>query len=180
MTYERRAQFQSIADEVFEPLQRFLRRRATPADADDAFSETLLVMWRRLDDIPSDAALPWAYGVAHRVLANQHRGTRRRQALEDRLTVYAIPHPTGDPAEGYDHPEVAEAMRRLPEPDREVLVLWAWEDLEPRDIAVVLGTTVNAATLRLSRARKKIARPLRQNQTTPGHVPVDGHIEEQP
>ncbi|MEX2322935.1 MAG: sigma-70 family RNA polymerase sigma factor [Acidimicrobiia bacterium] len=179
MTFDRRARFQSIADEVFEPLQRFLRRRAIEADADEAFSETLLVLWRRLDDVPDGAALPWAYGVARRVLANQQRGSRRRQALQDRLTVYATPQPTGDPTDGFEHPEVADALDRLPKADREVLVLWAWEDLEPRDIAVVLGTTVNAATLRLSRARKKIARLLRQDQTSPGHLPVDRHIEEQ-
>jgi RNA polymerase sigma-70 factor, ECF subfamily len=180
MTFDRRARFETIADEVFDPLQRFLRRRAIEADADEAFSETLLVLWRRLDDIPDDAALPWAYGVARRVLANQQRGSRRRKALEDRLTAYASPQPTDDPAEGFDHPEVAEALRRLPEADREVLVLWAWEDLEPREIAVVLGTTVNAATLRLSRARKKIARLLRQDHDKPGHVPVERHIEELP
>lgn len=180
MTFDRRARFQSIADEVFEPLQRFLRRRAVEADAEEAFSETLLVLWRRLDDIPDDAALPWAYGVARRVLANQQRGSRRRQALEDRLAVYATPPPSGDPADGFAHPEVAEALARLPEADREVLVLWAWEDLEPRDIAVVLGTTVNAATLRLSRARKKIAKVLRQDATASGHIRVDRHIEERP
>jgi RNA polymerase sigma-70 factor (ECF subfamily) len=179
MTFDRRARFQSIADEVFEPLERFLRRRAIEADADEAFSETLLVLWRRLDDIPDGAVLPWTYGVARRVLANQQRGSRRRHALQDRLTVYATPQPTGDPAEGFEHPEVADALDRLSEADREVLVLWAWEDLEARDIAVVLGTTVNAATLRLSRARKKIARLLRQDRATPGHVPVDRHIEEQ-
>lgn len=184
MTPGRRARFETIAAEVFEPLQRFLRRRATEADADDAFGETLLVLWRRLDDIPADAALPWAYGVARRVLANQRRGAHRRRALEDRFVVYASPQPTGDPADGDDHPEVADALRRLPEGDREVLVLWAWEGLEPRDIAVALGTTVNAATLRLSRARKKLARALeperRQDHDRPGHVPAERPIEERP
>jgi RNA polymerase sigma-70 factor (ECF subfamily) len=179
--FERRRHFESIAAEVCEPLQRFLRRRASVADAEEAFSETLMVLWRRLDDIPDDAVLPWSYGVARRVLANQQRGTRRRQALERKLTVVADPPFSADPADRDDHPEVAAALDRLSEQDREVIVLWAWEQLEPQEIAVVLGTNVNAATLRLSRAKKKMAREIeRQNRDRAGQIPVERHIENRP
>ena len=47
-------------------------------------AETFLVAWRRLDDVPADA-LPWLYGVARRVLANQRRSADRGAALERRL-----------------------------------------------------------------------------------------------
>jgi RNA polymerase sigma-70 factor (ECF subfamily) len=57
----------------------------------------------------------------------------------------------------------------LDEADRELLRLWAWEQLEPREIAVVLDTTPNAVSLRLSRAKKKVARSIeRQNGTAAG------------
>jgi RNA polymerase sigma-70 factor, ECF subfamily len=184
MTDTRRRHFESIAAEVFEPLQRFLRRRADRPDADEALGETLLVLWRRIDDIPEGASLPWAYGVARRVLANQQRATRRRRALEDRLAAQAGPYPSGDPAEDGADPEVAAALGTLAESDREVLILWAWEELEPREIAVVLGTSVNAATLRLGRAKKKLARALldraRQDRGVAGHIPVERHIEDEP
>lgn len=36
-------------------------------------------------------------------------------------------------------------------------MLWAWEDLRPADIAVVLGITVNAVHIRLHRARGRLA-----------------------
>jgi len=42
---------------VYEPLQRYLRRRTDAAAADDVLGDALLVMWRRLDDVPPDAAL---------------------------------------------------------------------------------------------------------------------------
>jgi RNA polymerase sigma-70 factor (ECF subfamily) len=51
---ERRERFERVAGEVSEPLQRYLRRRAPAADAADALADTLLVVWRRLDDVPDD------------------------------------------------------------------------------------------------------------------------------
>jgi RNA polymerase sigma-70 factor (ECF subfamily) len=47
------------------------------------------------------------------------------------------------------------ALDQLSRSDRELLRLHAWEGLEPREIAVVLGITANAAATRLSRAKKR-------------------------
>jgi RNA polymerase sigma factor (sigma-70 family) len=56
-----------------------LRRAASPEDAADVVAETFLVAWRRLGEVPVDEeARLWLYGVARRVLANQHRAERRR------------------------------------------------------------------------------------------------------
>ena len=56
--------------------------------------------------------------------------------------------------------------------------LWAWEQLQPREIALVLDTTANAVSLRLSRAKKKLAMSIeRQNRERAGHV-VFGHRKE--
>jgi len=75
----RRARFEALArDELIEPLRRFLTRRADAATVDDVLSETLLVCWRRFDDLPETAALPWAYGVARHCLANADRSTLTR------------------------------------------------------------------------------------------------------
>jgi RNA polymerase sigma-70 factor (ECF subfamily) len=169
---DRRSRFEAIAAEVFEPLQRFLRRRADPNDADDALNETLLTLWRRLDDIPDDAVLPWSYGVARRIVANQRRSAQRRLSLAERMEATATPAPTVDPAAVDEFPEVAEAMAELEEPDREVLTLWAWEQLEPKEIAVVLDVSGNAANLRLSRARKRLEERLsRHDPPDAGHKP---------
>ncbi|NNE95898.1 MAG: RNA polymerase subunit sigma-24, partial [Acidimicrobiales bacterium] len=50
-----RARFEAVAAEVYEPLQRYLRRRAASSDADELLDDVLLVLWRRLDDIPPGA-----------------------------------------------------------------------------------------------------------------------------
>ena len=166
---ERRRRFEAIAAEVYEPVQRFLRRRTSIEEADDVLGDVLLVVWRRLDDVPADAVLPWCYGVARRTLANERRSARRRLRLLERLKAQAPPPPSFDPAQRDAHPELAEALSRLRATDREILTLWAWEQLEPREIAVVLGTTPNAAGLRLGRAKRRLATELRRDHAAAGH-----------
>jgi RNA polymerase sigma-70 factor (ECF subfamily) len=172
---DRRTRFEAVSAEVFEPLQRYLRRRLGPDDAQDVLSETLLVIWRRLDDMPRHDPLPWSYGVARRAMANHRRGRRRHLQLVSRLEREPAPaSPTIGVTDG--DPELAEALATLPEAEQELLRLWAWEGLEPREIAPVLGLTVNAATIRLSRARAKLGQTLesmsRKDRTGSGQEPV--------
>jgi RNA polymerase sigma-70 factor (ECF subfamily) len=174
----RRARFETLASEVYEPVQRYLRRRASMEDAGELLNEVLLVAWRRLDDVPVDTPLPWCYAVARRVLSNHRRSTARRLRLVDRLQAQLDPPMTLDPAESLRDPDLADALQTLPVADQEILSLWAWEQLEPREIAAVMGSTSNAVSLRLSRARKKLADVLRQNPGPDGHI-GDRHAEEQ-
>jgi RNA polymerase sigma-70 factor, ECF subfamily len=58
-------------------------RRTDAGAAHDAVAETFLVAWRRFDEVPRDP-LPWLYGVARRVLADQRRAGRRRASLQGR------------------------------------------------------------------------------------------------
>jgi RNA polymerase sigma factor (sigma-70 family) len=143
-----------------------LRRTSNADDAADVIAETFLIAWRRIDDIPAgESARPWLYGVARRVLANQRRGEQRRSALGDRLrSELAAERFRREPPPGLD--EVAAAHRSLGDTDREILTLAAWEGLDARQIAVVLGCSSNAARIRLHRARRRLAAALDDTRTT--------------
>lgn len=167
---EKRIRFEAVAAEVYEPLQRYLRRRAPIDDAEEAFGDALLTIWRRIDDVPSDAVLPWCYGVAKRALANRRRATGRRLRLADRLAAEPPPALSGDPSDSAEFADIEAALERLNESDREVLELWAWEELEPREIAAVLETTPNAISLRLQRAKQRLSREMERQSAAPsGH-----------
>jgi len=160
-TAERQARFEAVyAANQALILGYALRRTASSEDAADILAETFLTAWRRLGDLPpGDDATLWLYGVARRVLANYYRGERRRSALADRLREelahsYTPPVITGEPA------GLAAALRRLPEPDRELLTLAAWEGLDYGQLAVVLGCSRNAVRIRLHRARTRLAAEL--------------------
>lgn len=174
---ERRERFEALSAEVFEPLQRYLRRRASAQDAEDVLGDVMLTLWRRLEDVPVGQGLPWTYGVARRTLANQRRSRSRHLRLVQRLESEPGPKSTVDQTDLGLDPELQDALDQLKDEDREILRLWAWEQLEPREIAPVMGMTVNAATLRLSRARKKLAASLaRQNPPAAGHNQVEGTL----
>ncbi len=153
-TTDRRARFESIAAEVFDPIQRYVGRRVIADEAQDVFADVLLTIWRRIDDVPEENPLPWCYGVARRTLANYRRGEQRRRRLLERLASEPSPAPAAEPDAD---PELSAALATLSANDQELLRLWAWEQLEPREIALVLGTTANAVSLRLTRAKKKLA-----------------------
>jgi RNA polymerase sigma-70 factor (ECF subfamily) len=170
----RRELFERVAADVYQPLQRYLRRRARADDAADALADTLLVVWRRLDEVPDDP-LPWCYGVARRCLANQRRSDTRRMRLVHRA---AAQH-NGDNGRVIDpqhaiesaDPALAAAIDLLTDAEAEIVRLWAWEQLEPREIALVLDMTSNAVSVALTRAKRKLAEHLtRQDRTDAGHI----------
>lgn len=75
-------------------------------------------------------------------------------------------------------PALELALESLGESEREILRLWAWEQLEPKELALVLGISANAATLRLSRAKKKLAELIhRQDRRLAGHIRSKGTQE---
>jgi len=132
-----------------------IRRVQSNTLADDIVSDVFLVVWRRLDDVP-DRPVPWLLSVARRALANRRRSERRAAALSDRLAnvrrpVDASPE-TGD--------RLLDALASLPEPDRELLMLVAWEGLESSEIAELLGVRPGTVAVRLHRARRRLAAAL--------------------
>jgi RNA polymerase sigma-70 factor (ECF subfamily) len=175
----RRRRFEILFSEIYEPIQRYVRRRVEPDSVDDIVSETMLTLWRRLDDVPPDA-VPWAYGVARRQVANHHRGSRRHLRLVQR----AENEPRPMSAEAYPlDAELETALSALADSDRELVHLWAWEQLEPAEVGVVLGLTPNAASIRLHRAKKKLAQNLeiaRKEQAFSGHSHRGSSKEERP
>jgi len=162
-----RARFEALAVEVVEPVRRFLARRTDRDTADDVLAETLLVCWRRLDQVP-DPALPWVYGVARNCLANAERGDRRQRRLAARITVVDPPQEVAPEEDGPDE-RVGAALAAMRPEEAELLHLWAWEQLGPSEIAEVLGITPNAASIRLHRARGKFVEELRKIDDAAGH-----------
>lgn len=154
---DRARRFEQVFAEVYEPLRRHAQRRIDASLAQDVVAETLLVLWRRLDQVPEGSELPWCYGVARRCLANARRSNRRGLRLIERVAGQAdTTTAVLDPSSGADDSHITEALARLSVDDQEILQLWAWEGLEPRDIAVVLGVSANAVSIRLHRAKRRL------------------------
>jgi RNA polymerase sigma factor (sigma-70 family) len=173
---ERRRRFEEIYAAHRIPILGYaLRRTLNSDDAADVLAETFLAAWRRLEEVPDGAeSRLWLYGTARRVLANQHRGERRRLALADRLKAdLAVSY--RPPDHGGELEEVGAAFRRLPGADRELLALAGWEGLDAAAIGTVLGCSANAARIRLHRARRRLAAEL-ASAPPPAPRPLHAHV----
>ena len=140
----------------------FCRRRVRADHVDDVVAETFMTVWKKIDQMPApDAALPWLYGIAHRVLMHEWRGSSRRRRLEKKLGSIGVEHPAADLPDIHivaneESQRVLDVASRLKQSDQEILRLSLWEELAHSDIATVLGIREDAVRQRLSRALKRL------------------------
>jgi RNA polymerase sigma-70 factor (ECF subfamily) len=150
--------FEVLFTQFHGHVRAYASRRA-PDDADDIVAEVFAVAWRKREGVP-DNALPWLYAVAAREMLHTFRARDRRDRLSARLqatTLLVHPDPAEQIAGRLDaQAPVCRALGLLSERDAEVLRLWAWEHLEPGEIATVLGITPVTSRVRLHRARRRL------------------------
>lgn len=131
---------------------RYLARRAPADDAEDLAADVLATAWRRRDDVPEGAELPWLYRTAGYVLANHRRKGRP-------VPVADLPEEADDtdPADlAIADDEIRRALATLSPRDRRILLLHAWEGLDGAGLAAVLGISRGGADAALSRARARL------------------------
>lgn len=157
-----RARFEGLYRAHRGQVVSYLRRRGA-GDPEALAAETLLTLWRRLDDV-DPPELPWLYRTAGYLLANDRRARDHAAQVPGLLAADPTRSPrSGDPAALVDtgpNPALAAAFINLGEVDREVLRLVAWEDLAGADLAAALGCSRAAARVRLLRARRRLTAAL--------------------
>ena len=145
--------FEQLVREHATAVHRFLVRRAGRDEADDLAADVLTTAWRRRDDVPDGAELPWLYRTAGFVLANHRRKGRP-------VPVGDVPDDllgSGDPAALFIQDEhVRTVLAALAPRDRQILLLNAWEGLVGEGLAAVLGVSRGGADAALSRARARL------------------------
>jgi len=156
------ARFERVRAQTLDRVTGYIQNRVPPNEAADVVSETYLVAWRRRAELP-EHALPWLLVVARNTLAQQRRGNGRNAALaaEVERLHHLLPTTESDvAAEVTERITVLAALDSLSPADREVLVLSVWDGLPARQAAQVLGCSPAAFTVRLHRARGRLARAM--------------------
>ena len=153
--------FSALKEGMFEELfsahasdvHRYVARRHVGNDVDDLVAEVFTLAWQKWNEIPDDFELQWLYRTAWFVLANAHRKhseiaihTSEVQGFEADIADVVI-----------EQAEMRRVWLEIPERDREILRLVAWEGLNPPEVAAVLGISLGGASSAISRARKNLA-----------------------
>jgi RNA polymerase sigma factor (sigma-70 family) len=157
--------FEEVFNACYEPVYRYAARRVAREAVQDVVSDTFLIAWRRRGELRGEP-LPWLLGIARRVAATQRRGSARRDALHERLRAAPAPVQADGELAGHD-PQLALALASLGERDREALMLVAWDGLDHRTAATVMGCSTGSLTVRLHRARRRLARAMAGEQRGP-------------
>jgi RNA polymerase sigma-70 factor, ECF subfamily len=161
-------------------LAYLVRRTESAEDAADMLAEVYLIAWRKLDDLPSgEQARLWLFGVARRVLANQRRRYRSQDrlaaTLEQTLQLHRRDEQWAAREEGLSDTGIA-ALNTLSVSDRELVMLSAWEELSPAEIAVVLSRPAALIRVRLHRARAKLRARLVDPDSDPDTLLYEGRV----
>jgi len=163
------ARLETLFCDHFSAVRSYARRRAPESMVDDVVAETFFVAWRRIDDLPDDVR-PWLLGVARKTLSTQLRSARRRTSLVEKLSA-AEPRGAFSQVDGPDMGLIG-ALQRLSATDQEILALSAWEELRPREAAVVLGVSPAWYRVRLHRAKRRLLRELEESASTGAGQPI--------
>lgn len=156
--------FERLVEAYGARVHAYLARRA-PGGADDLLAEVWLAAYsgRRSFDPGRGDLGGWLFGIARNVLMSHQRAERRRTAREglaQAATSAQVDEWSAVDAR-LDAAGSATALRAalaaLPTEEREVLLLVAWEQLTPTEVAAVLDIPPGTARSRLHRARKRIA-----------------------
>ncbi|MEN8114004.1 MAG: sigma-70 family RNA polymerase sigma factor [Actinomycetota bacterium] len=163
--------FRRLYERHHPDLLAYFSRRIGRDEAHDAADEVFAVAWRRIDDVPpDDEAVLWLYGVAHGVLHNRNRSTRRFGRLLARLSRQRLPGPDQPETvvlRNLDEQAALNALVALRIKDQELLRLAYWEELTHAEIGMILGCSKSAVDARVHRALLRMRQALRAT----GHMP---------
>jgi len=161
-----RAAMEELLAWVAPSIQRFaLRMCRNEADADDVLQDALLSIATHLHEFEGRSSLPsWAFTLTRSACARRRRGLKNQPADSDDVLV-AQPGDAPGPEEvalrGEARLIVGQALDRVSEEHREVLLLRDVEGLTAPEAALTLGLSVDALKSRLHRARAALRDELR-------------------
>jgi RNA polymerase sigma-70 factor, ECF subfamily len=145
-----------------DSLYRFLVHLLRDEDeAREVFQDTYIRVFRGLDGFRGEASLTtWVLRIGRNLAWNRHRHAKTRRAFETSLEDSDIDPPA---AEITRHNDLEVALTRLPDVQREAVLLFYMEGFSVEEVARVTGRPANTVKSDLSRARAKLREHLEGN-----------------
>ena len=126
--------------------------------AEDAVQETFIKAARTLDKFRGEASMKtWLTSIAMRTCCDMRRSFWFRR-MDRRVTPEMLPDPVQSPLE--EETALTVAVMNLPQKEREVILLYYYQDMNVNEIARTLGVTQPTVSYRLKRAREKLRQEL--------------------
>jgi RNA polymerase sigma-70 factor (ECF subfamily) len=153
--------FNQIVKDYSERLWWHVRRFVNShEDADDLLQEIFLKVWAALPSFRGESQLfTWVWRIATNETLNHLRKEKVRAALkfssvdaEMERRIQADPYFKGTEAER----ELAKAVLKLPEKQRQVFIMRWWDDLSYEEMSAITGTSVGSLKASYHIAQEKV------------------------
>ena len=126
--------------------------------AEDAVQETFIKAYRTFERFRGEASeKTWLTRIAMRTCCDMRRSFWFRR-MDRRVTPEMLPDQASEADE--DESALTLAVMNLPRKEREVVLLYYYQDMNMNDIAAALGLTQPTVSYRLRRAREKLRQEL--------------------
>ena len=134
--------FEKVVEQHGGTVLRVCRVIVGAHDAEDAWSETFLAAMRAYPDLPDDAnAEAWLVTIAHRKAIDVLRSRKRQPSpagdIPDAPSTLGVP--------GADDGDLWQAVRALPDKQRQAVAYHYVAGLAYAEIAAILGGSTDAA-----------------------------------
>jgi len=128
------------------------------AEAQDAAQEVFLRLHRSLSRFDDDRPLrPWLYRTTVNICHDFRRKSRRLVSLEAAFDAAAPePSPHAQLAARERRALVEQALQRIPERERDAIVLRDLEGLDTSEVAEILGTNESTVRSQISKGRLRL------------------------
>lgn len=155
--------FATLFDRHATKVYRYVAQRLGDRAAEDVMSETFLVAFERRSkyDLTVHDARPWLLGIATRLMRKHVRlEAVAWKGMSADLASQVAPDLIDQAGARIDAERLTrrltKALRRLSDPDRDTLLLYAWGDLDYASIATAMDVPVGTVRSRLNRARRLV------------------------
>ena len=154
--------FGVLFDRHFATIHRYLERRIGADGADELAGEVFRIAFEQRHRFRPlhESALPWLYGLATNLMLKRWRGERRHLRALARMAIERGTEALDGTDERIDarssRTALLDALASLPQRDRDIVVLIAWEELSYEEAAEALEVPVGTVRSRLNRARRTL------------------------
>jgi RNA polymerase sigma-70 factor (ECF subfamily) len=165
------AAFAPIYDRHQEVVARFVARATCRSpDVEDIVQETFLCAARKASTFDGRASCrPWLLGIAARHVLHLRRTISRLRGFLDRHQRLEIlptpPDPHEDAEKQQDFRQLDQAIARLSEAKRVVLLLTEIEEMSCEQVAAALDIPIGTVWTRLHHARRELREALQEGKS---------------
>ena len=161
MSIRKKQEFMTLYKPVHAQFERFCKARAYgEMEFLDLMQDTVVVAFEKFDQVQNAAQfLYFLFGISTRILANANR-KRREEKWQDQESSGISIHPSVE--KQLEVEDLYKALAKLPESQREALILFEISGFSIREIAGIQESSEDAVKQRLSRGRKDLTQLLNE------------------